>query len=839
MSEFISVPLKKPTDVVIVKPLKNVIDSAFNSADKHEDFTEQINELGKLRSTAIWRVFEKYESSLEVIYNYYDQLVALETKIPPSEVQIPFKWKDAFNKGSFFGGRISLTISSMAYERVCVLFNIAALQSCVAASQSTDTDDGRKLAAKLFQQSAGIFNHLKTTVIGAIHQDPTPDLHPDTLGALSALMVAQGQEIFFHKAVDDGMKDSIIAKVASQCEEFYAECLKAFQKESLRQIWEKEWLPIIAGKQAGFHALAEFHQSLVCRANKSVGEEIARLNKAIDLFKIGQQRWKPSAFADQLSRAQRHLEEAKKDNDFIYHERIPDVKNLEPIPRAAISKPLPMPPRLSANFKDLFENLVPLAVHQSLSAYEVRKNDLVTAEINKLRESTQLLNSVLASLNLPAALEDTHGETVPPSLAEKAEHICSLGGIRKLENMIRELPELLQRNKEILDEADRMLAEEKQSDDQLREQFKEKWTRTPSEKLTETFRVNASKYRELINNAISADKLVRDKFDTHKLGIELLSEGPTVMQASIPKAMNGGTSAHESVAASSLRQLMEQVETLKAERDTIEVELKSATTDMKDKFLSALSQDGAINEQALSVETLGKVFGPLQMQVKDSIMRQESLLNEIQSQNTTFCHEKSGGGAEQKREKVLKELAAAHDAYIELTNNLEEGNKFYNCLTQNLLGFQNKISDYCFARRTEKEELMKDLTQNLSRGTAPIPAAPSHHQQTSDVRKDAPPRPPPPNVSAPQQQQQQQSGPLPYPVYPSGMPVPFGAQPNAPYPVQYAPPPIPNCYNPYATLPYPTQPPPHPYPGAYQTYANYPPTYPQYPPQQNPQYPGQ
>lgn len=37
--------------------------------------------------------------------------------------------------------------------------------------------------------------------MSAVQQDPTPDLNPETLQALSALMVAQAQEIFVVKAI--------------------------------------------------------------------------------------------------------------------------------------------------------------------------------------------------------------------------------------------------------------------------------------------------------------------------------------------------------------------------------------------------------------------------------------------------------------------------------------------------------------------------------------------------------------------------------------------------------------------------------------------------------------
>lgn len=67
----------------------------------------------------------------------------------------------------------------------------------------------------------------------------------------------------------------------------------------------------------------------VCNANKSVGEEISRLKCAIELFKVAQSKSGDSSmFSEEISRAQRACDEAVKDNDFIYHERVPDVRYL-------------------------------------------------------------------------------------------------------------------------------------------------------------------------------------------------------------------------------------------------------------------------------------------------------------------------------------------------------------------------------------------------------------------------------------------------------------------------------------------------------------------------------
>lgn len=43
-------------------------------------------------------------------------------------------------------------------------------------------------------------------------------------------------------------------------------------------------------------------------------------------------------------------------------------------------------------FVDWFSSLVPVAVHQALAAYDLRKTEIVNTEITKLREATQEMN---------------------------------------------------------------------------------------------------------------------------------------------------------------------------------------------------------------------------------------------------------------------------------------------------------------------------------------------------------------------------------------------------------------------------------------------------------------
>ena len=55
-------------------------------------------------------------------------------------------------------------------------------------------------------------------------------------------------------------------------------------------------------------------------------------------------------------------------------------------------------------------------------------------------------------MNLPAALEDLSGKEIPVSLIEKSGDVRTKGGLMTLRQSFDDLPQLLQRNEEIISE---------------------------------------------------------------------------------------------------------------------------------------------------------------------------------------------------------------------------------------------------------------------------------------------------------------------------------------------------------------------------------------------------
>lgn len=804
MEYLVAVPLKKTYDADLVKYLKVSINAQYGNVD--EKSKDNLEVLNRMRNNATSRNIESsQETSLEFIQKYYDQLVLLHNKLP--QASVPFKWRDAFEKGGLFSSS-SLTVSTLNFEKVCIMFNIGALMSTLGAyycKEGAFNDNSLKQAIKHFQGAAGAYQALKhTTSSSSDGNELTFDLQSDILNLLQHIMLAQAQESFFFKAYNDEIKESSIAKVAAQCEEFYSEVEKQIQAINVKdKSLLPEWVDMFVMKHHAYKGVAEYYQALVSKQKKEFGEQITRLTKAVEFLKYAESRVQiPLAekFKEFMNKAQLALNEVKRDNDFIYHARIPDYKSLPSVPRALLAKATDIPSLFFPNETDLFTNLLPLAMHQSISRLENRKQDLVNTEIATIRDMTQTLNAILASLNLPAAIEDTKGDDVPKSIQEKATAMRQKGGIEEIDRLISELPDLLKRNKEILDEIERSLNAEEESDTKLKSQFKEKWTRTASNKLNQTWRSHIAKYRSIIEKAIEADNKLRNNYEKNIEKIKLLSSPGDALASAIPSNNSDGAKVDDS-AVQTLRQLMIEVDSIKRERESIESDLKNIQfEELRSKFMNSLNLHAGVDETSLAAEVIGEAYNELQKKVRQSKEKQEKLIRDIQEANQKFVSQKGSTG--NKRDQFLKDCAAAYEAYMQLLSNLKEGNKFYNDLTQLLVNLQVKVNDFCFARKAEREELCKDLQNDIvSKPNDPVPSVPDYQRK-------------PDTSSAPN------PGQAPYPQsYPGYQ------NPGYNY---YPPPPLPQGFNPYVMppqgqYPYPSQnyypPPPGqpfgPQPGGY------------------------
>lgn len=70
MAAFISVPLKKSSEVDLVKPLSKFVAATYPSGEEQAEYLRAVEELNKLRKSALGRPLDKHESSLEVLLRY-------------------------------------------------------------------------------------------------------------------------------------------------------------------------------------------------------------------------------------------------------------------------------------------------------------------------------------------------------------------------------------------------------------------------------------------------------------------------------------------------------------------------------------------------------------------------------------------------------------------------------------------------------------------------------------------------------------------------------------------------------------------------------------------------
>ena len=150
---------------------------------------------------------------------------------------------------------------------------------------------------------------------------PPEDMDSSTLESLQLLLLAQGQECFWQKAVMDGLRDSIIAKLAAKVSDYYGEAGDWGVKSDAIP---SDWIHHMTAKHHHFAAAAQYRQACDCLEKRKYGEEVARLRDSIACVNeaLKEARYLNKMVLGDLNglknKVTEDLKRAEKDNDLIY-----------------------------------------------------------------------------------------------------------------------------------------------------------------------------------------------------------------------------------------------------------------------------------------------------------------------------------------------------------------------------------------------------------------------------------------------------------------------------------------------------------------------------------------
>lgn len=374
---LIVLPLKSTKKIDIETPLRLWTESSHTqySAD---DISSDLKRLNSLRSEVSACIsspdshaFAFKRNCMSDLIEYHACLMECLNHGFPGEAReadvnglldagVYFYWNDAFAK---YGDDINAhkhlaprAICHLNYERLCVLWNIAALMTYQAASEeSWSTKESRSKVIHLYQVATKILIYIQYTIkdLDIKENDWSLDLCHDSLIMCQQICLAQGQ-ICAYVALKEKLHVNstsatytLLAKIAAGVASHADKGLVASQSQSIKNT--------LGGKVLGghlkllsilFRARSEFLVSQVEKKSGKYGNEIARLERTVNMAEEGMKFMRnlsfqsagsegpsligtlPFSIESLLSNAKSRLTQVIDENARVYFERIPSSKNM-------------------------------------------------------------------------------------------------------------------------------------------------------------------------------------------------------------------------------------------------------------------------------------------------------------------------------------------------------------------------------------------------------------------------------------------------------------------------------------------------------------------------------
>ncbi|CAN9080438.1 vacuolar protein-sorting protein bro1 [Alternaria alternata] len=754
---MISVPLKQTSEIDWITPLKQYIRATYG--DDPERYNEECGTLNRLRQD-MRGAGKDSAAGRDLLYRYYGQLELLDLRFPVDEnhIKISFTWFDAFTHKP-------TSQYSLAYEKASIIFNISAVLSCHAAHQNRHEDVGLKTSYHSFQASAGMFTYINENFLHA----PSTDLSRETVKTLIAIMLAQAQEVFLEKQIADGKKVGLLAKLASQAAFLYTQATEGAQENVTNAVFEKVWLLVCQIKSHHMASLAQYYQALADDDANTHGVAICRLQVAETHAKDANRAahgFPNNAPANSnltsetggilaemtkkhLANVQEKLAEFSKDNDFIYHQGIPNEAALTPVPKMPAAKAIPVSELYQGQDiqriigPDIFQKIVPLAVTESASLYDEEKAKLIRAESERVEVANDEMAASLDYLKLPDSLnvlrggmdQDNHVDNEFRMWCEELAGHQSFGPA--FEQLDRDKSEILGS----LDASMKQLDMEESVCEKMRSKYGPDWTQQPSSRLTSTLRDDIRNYRGAVQEASTSDAQLYNTFRQCEADFdEMRSAGETdeadvlysramvkagASKGKSPRPTEGnlidddideGPSVTDQIAA--VEDILRKLNLVKKERTQILKDLKDKVHSDDISNVLILNKKAIANQESQLFKAELEKFRPHQNRILQANHKQASFLKELTRTYSDLLKDKRVRSEQSKYEAfsrqrniVMTKYRRVYQSFNDLVAGLSRAQTFYSEMKDTVLSLQKNVETFVNNRRSEGGQLLTKIEE--------------------------------------------------------------------------------------------------------------------------------
>ena len=536
----------------------------------------------------------------------------------------------------------------------------------------------------------------------------------------------------------DNRKPGIIAKVCGQVVEYYKQALKQLEFSTAKEAenhldsffdvvgtkQSRYWRAYLEFKISYYVCLSYLHMGMASEETGRWGERVAYYDAAVTNLGIAvraNKEYKVETLFNGVTDALVYtndvvngkLEISKKENEFIYHEKVPDVESLPSIKGASLVKGIPFDEQdLEVSGGDLFSRIVTLETHAASSLYSEELAKILRTVGGEIEVANDSLVMYLSSLQLED-IPDTDSLALASMPQEIVDCVAGLSVrpqcVPQLQQAMAKLAGVSADVEASLQEIQHMLKEEERAE----EEFVKALGPRPRPIMSELER-ETQKYHAAHSMASESNLTLHEAMRLHVKNLKLLSQSVDGIKTSVPSL----ASLDDSTLASleDMRKIMMKVDEMRNQRRQLEQDLRNAV--QEDDITGRIAVQGNADTDKIFVEELKKhdrIIG----YIRQNIAAQSAIVQAMSERNAEYADARyKVDSVMRQREEALGQLVASYHAYEDLLNKTTKGLEFYDKLDGNVSKLLDRVKGVVKVQDEERTQILATSEQKAAEARA-------------------------------------------------------------------------------------------------------------------------